>query len=122
MNVEVILILVVLTNLRLLGSSRLGASIRTVAVQGLLIGLLPLLAPDHGLLWHVLVLGIGSMALKGVVFPRLLLRALREADVSRHVEEREGRREREPPRAGERPAFGRRAFREDRRHGGPVDQ
>lgn len=86
MNVDVILILVVLTNLRLLGSSRLGASIRTVAVQGFLIGLLPLLAPDHGVLWHVLVLAIGSMALKGVVFPRLLLRALREADVRREVE------------------------------------
>jgi hydrogenase-4 component E len=80
------LILVVLTNLRLLGSSRLGASIRTVAVQGFLIGLLPLLAPDHGVLWHVLVLAIGSMALKGVVFPRLLLHALREADVRREVE------------------------------------
>lgn len=86
MNVDVILILVVLTNLRLLGSSRLGASIRTVAVQGFLIGLLPLLAPDHGVLWHVLVLAIGSMALKGVVFPKLLLRALREADVRREVE------------------------------------
>ncbi len=86
MNVDLILILVVLTNLRLLGSSRLGASIRTVAVQGFLIGLLPLLAPDHGVLWHVLVLSIGSVALKGVVFPRLLLRALREADVRREVE------------------------------------
>jgi hydrogenase-4 component E len=86
MNVDVILILVVLTNLRLLGSSRLGASIRTVAVQGFLIGVLPLLASDHGVLWHVLVLAIGSMALKGVVFPRLLLRALREADVRREVE------------------------------------
>ncbi len=87
MNVDVILILVVLTNLRLLGSSRLGASIRTVAVQGFLIGVLPLLAPDHGALWHVLVLAFGSMVLKGIVFPRLLLRALREADVRREVEQ-----------------------------------
>jgi len=86
MNVDVILILVVLTNLRLLGSSRLGASIRTVAVQGFLIGLLPLLAPNRDALWKILILSIGSMALKGVVFPRLLLRALREADVRREVE------------------------------------
>ena len=86
MNVDVILVFVVLTNLRLLGSSRLGASIRTVAVQGFLIGLLPLLAPDHGVLWQILVLAVGSMALKGVVFPRLLLRALREADIRREVE------------------------------------
>jgi len=85
-NVDVILILVVLTNLRLLGSSRLGASIRTVAVQGFLVGLLLLLAPGHGVLWQILVLAIGSMAVKGVVFPRLLLRALREADIRREVE------------------------------------
>jgi hydrogenase-4 component E len=86
MNIDVILILVVLTNLRLLGSSRLGASIRTVAVQGILVGLLLLLAPGHGVLWQILVLAIGSMALKGIVFPRLLLRALREADIRREVE------------------------------------
>ncbi len=69
MNIDVILILIVLTNLRLLGSSRLGASIRTVAVQGFLIGLLPLLTHDHRVLWQILILAIGSMALKGVVFP-----------------------------------------------------
>ena len=86
MNIDVILILIVLTNLRLLGSSRLGASIRTVAVQGFLIGLLPLLTHDHGVLWQILILAVGSMALKGVVFPWLLLRALREADVRREVE------------------------------------
>jgi hydrogenase-4 component E len=86
MNIDVVLILIVLTNLRLLGSSRLGASIRTVAVQGFLIGLLPLLAPNRDALWKILILSIGSMALKGVVFPRLLLRALREADVRREVE------------------------------------
>jgi hydrogenase-4 component E len=85
-NIDVILILVVLTNLRLLGSSRLGASIRTMAVQGILVGLLLLLAPRHGVLWQILVLAIGSMALKGIVFPRLLLRALREADIRREVE------------------------------------
>jgi hydrogenase-4 component E len=86
MNVDAILILVVLTNLRLLGSSRIGASIRTVAVQGFLLGLLPLFAHGHDAVWRISVLAVGSMALKGVVFPKLLLRALREADVRREVE------------------------------------
>ena len=39
--IDTLIALVVFTNLRLLGSSRLGASIRTVAVQGVLLGLLP---------------------------------------------------------------------------------
>lgn len=86
MNVDLILVLVVLTNLKLLASSRLGASIRMVAAQGVLLGLLPLLAHAHSLGLRVAALALGSIALKGVVFPWLLFRALREADVNREVE------------------------------------
>jgi len=80
------LILIVLTNLRLLGASRLGASIRTVAVQGVLLGLLTLLAHYAELTVPVVLVAVGGMVLKGVVFPWLLLRALREAEVDREVE------------------------------------
>ena len=86
MNVDLLLILVVLTNLRVLGSSRLGACIRTTAVQGVLLGLLPLLAHTPHLTIHTVLLAAGSMALKGVVFPWLLFRAIREADVQREIE------------------------------------
>ena len=86
MNVDVILILVILTNLRLLGASRLGASIRTVAVQGILLGALALVARQSDLTWRVWMVALGGMALKGGVFPWLLLRALREAQVQREVE------------------------------------
>jgi hydrogenase-4 component E len=79
-------VLVVLTNLKLLASSRLGASIRTVAVQGVLLGLLPVLGHLDALSTRVVILAVGSMALKGVVFPWLLFRALREADVDREVQ------------------------------------
>jgi len=85
-NVDLILVLVVLTNLKLLASSRLGASIRVVAAQGVVLGLLPMLAHAHALGLRVVVLALGSIALKGGVFPWLLFRALREADVSREVE------------------------------------
>jgi hypothetical protein len=44
LTTNLILVLVVLTNLKLLGSSRLGASIRVVAAQGVVLGLLPILA------------------------------------------------------------------------------
>jgi len=86
MKADLILILVVLTNLRLLGSSRLGASIRTMAVQGMLLGLLPVLAHAQFTPLRVAGLALGSMVLKGIVFPRLLFRALREAEVTREVE------------------------------------
>jgi hydrogenase-4 component E len=86
MGVELILVLVILTNLKLLGSSRLGASIRVAAVQGVLLGLLPLLVHAHAPNLRLVLLTLGTIFLKGVVFPRLLIRALREADVSREVE------------------------------------
>lgn len=86
MLMDFILILVLLTHLRLLASSRLGACIRITALQGILLSLLPLLTTEHA--WSVRVLGLalGSALLKGVLFPKLLFRTLREAEVSREVE------------------------------------
>lgn len=85
MSVDSILILVALTNLMLLAYSRLGASIRVTAAQGILLGLLPLVAAPHAG-WHAVLISVGSVVLKGVVFPKLMFRALREAEVQREVE------------------------------------
>ena len=84
--IDTLIALVVFTNLRLLGSSRLGASIRTVAVQGVLLGLLPILSHADRMSARILIVGCVGMALKGAVFPWLLLRALRGARVRREVE------------------------------------
>ena len=86
MMTDLILVLVMLTNLKLLASSELGASIRVVAAQGVMLGLLPVLAHAHELSLHFAALAAGTVALKGVVFPWLLFRALREAEVTREVE------------------------------------
>jgi len=86
MTTNLILVLVVLTNLKLLGSSRLGASIRVVAAQGMVLGLLPILAHLHEISLHFALLAAGTIALKGIVFPRLLFRAVREAEVAREIE------------------------------------
>lgn len=86
MLIDFLLILVLLTHLRLLASSRLGACIRTTALQGILLSLLPLLSPEHTLTARALALAAGSALLKGYLFPKLLFRALREAEVSREVE------------------------------------
>jgi hydrogenase-4 component E len=85
-NADLLLILVTLTNLKLLASSRLGAAIRTAALQGVLLGLLPVLAPGHPPTWRIAGMAIGSILLKGVAFPWLLFRALRQAEVTREVE------------------------------------
>ena len=85
-NTNIILVLVVLTNLKLLGSSRLGASIRVVAMQGVVLGLLPVLAHMNELSVRFAVLAAGTIALKGIVFPWFLFRAVREAEVTREIE------------------------------------
>ncbi len=84
--IDMVMILLILTNFLLLGSSRLGMCIHVVAVQGVLLGILPLVSnvPTHEP--HILITAIGAMILKGGVFPWLLFRTLRQADVRREVE------------------------------------
>jgi hydrogenase-4 component E len=84
--VQFIMIFVVLTNLTLLGSSRRRTCIQIVAAQGILLGALPLVLPHHGIDLSALVLSLASIVLKGVVFPRLLLRAERTAGVKREFQ------------------------------------
>ena len=83
---ELLLILVILTNLALLGGSRLNSLIRIAAGQGVLLGLFPLLACGGSLSPRLVILAVVAGTLKGVVFPILLGRALREADIRREVE------------------------------------
>ncbi len=84
--IEIILIFLILANLILLGASRLRNAIRIVAWQGLVLGLMPLLAHRDGLVWAAILLGAGSAGIKGFVFPALLNRALRETQASREIE------------------------------------
>lgn len=78
--------LVVLANLRLLGTSRLVACVRIVALQGILLGLLPLLSHAGDLTLRVVLQVAASTISKGVVFPWLLTRAVRGADVRRELD------------------------------------
>lgn len=86
MWIDAILTSLVLTNFLLLGSSRLGACIRFVAGQGVLLGALTLAAHDEALSLRPVILAAASAGLKGIAFPWLLLRALREANVRREIE------------------------------------
>src|SRR5512132_4650267 len=85
--VELVFILVVVIDLFLLASSRLGAAIRTVAIQGALLGSLPLLlVEERHSIGHVLVLAVGALAIKGFLIPWLMFRAIREASIRREME------------------------------------
>ena len=90
--IDPLLVVVVLTNLTLLGASRAGLCVRIAAVQGCAVGLLPWLFHLHGAggadlpSGHVVALTAAVLGLKGIVFPRLLKRTLRDADVRREEE------------------------------------
>jgi len=71
-------------NLLALGSSRLPAIIRTMAVQGVILGLLPLvIEPAFG--WLVALFAFMTVAVKGFVIPTLLRRAMRTANIEREI-------------------------------------
>jgi hydrogenase-4 component E len=83
--VDSLLIAAMVLNFVTLGASRLRAVISAAAVQGTLFGLLPVLVhPDAGL--HGAVLVVVAMAVKGLIIPWLLLRALRDVTLQREVE------------------------------------
>src|SRR5437867_10852098 len=83
---DTLMVLVVFTSLKLLGSSRLGSCIRTAAFQGVLLGFLPIFAHAGSLAPRLLLMSAAAIGLKGIVFPWLLFRALRGARVRREVE------------------------------------
>lgn len=84
-SIDVIMLVMIVSNLLLLGFSQLKSCIRTLACQGIALGTLPLLARPDGLTLWVVIQSVGTIGLKGVVFPRLLIGALQEADVRREV-------------------------------------
>jgi len=80
-----LLVLVLMLNLFALGSSRMRAVIRIVALQGTLLAIMPLLVHEHVDL-AALALSLVTVLLKGIVIPTMLLRALQEAQIKREVE------------------------------------
>ena len=72
-------------NLLALASSRLPSVIRAAAVQGMVLGILPLLL-ENEFHWVVVLVAVGTIVVKGFVVPNLLRRALRVANIDREVE------------------------------------
>ncbi len=86
---DLLLLLVVVTDLYIVASSRLTACIRATALQGVTLAALPVVLRLEGSstdVIHVLFMAAGLLVIKAIAIPALLSRALREANVQREVE------------------------------------
>lgn len=73
-------------NLLALGSSRLPSLIRAMSLQGVVLGVMPLVI-DHGTPdWRVVAVAFATMVGKGVIIPGLLRRAMRAANIDREIQ------------------------------------
>jgi hydrogenase-4 component E len=83
--VDPLLVIVLLLNFFLLGTSRLKAAVSSSALQGVVLGVLTVVVHEHiGL--EPLCIAAGAALIKGIVIPLLLMRALRDAAIRREIE------------------------------------
>ena len=82
----VVLVGLVLTTMALVGSARLAACVRFAALQGAMLGVLTILAHPGADLLRPALLAVANVGIKGFVFPWLLTRAMRDANVRREAE------------------------------------
>jgi hydrogenase-4 component E len=83
--IDPLLVVVLLLNFFMLGTSRLRAAISGSATQGVMLGILTILVHGHFSLQPVLI-AVGAVLLKAVVIPIIMLRAMREAAIRREIE------------------------------------
>ena len=72
-------------NLVALGTSRLPSLIRVAALQGMVLGIMPLVI-EHEWRVMVLVIAVATVIMKGIVIPSLLHRAMRTANIDRDLD------------------------------------
>jgi hydrogenase-4 component E len=88
-SADFLLLVVVALSLSIVATSRLTSCVRASALQGVALSLLPLALWGRALDRHVVpvaVMSLGALAVKAVVIPLLLSRAIREANVRREAE------------------------------------
>jgi hydrogenase-4 component E len=89
MIVDSALIVVVLLNLAMLGTSRLSGCITLFATQSVVLSVLPVLlelkdSAPPGV--HAAAIVIGTVGLKGILIPSILLRVLRSGEIHREIQ------------------------------------
>src|SRR6266567_3278939 len=83
--VDALLVLVLLLNFFVLGTSRLRAVINATALQGVLLGVLAVLA-HRQFTFQPLLIAVGAALIKGFAIPWLLSRAMRDVAIRHEVE------------------------------------
>ena len=80
-----VLVMILLINLFVLGSGRIRTIIYAVAMHGVILSLLPALL--HGNLGiREGIVSVAALLLKGVIIPRMLLRAMADLPIRREIE------------------------------------
>lgn len=79
-----LLVLCLLINFIVVGTSRLAFSVRAVAVQGVILGVLPALV--HPFSWHLVAIVVSIILVKGALIPIFIIRAVRKAEIQREFE------------------------------------
>jgi hydrogenase-4 component E len=88
-SADFLLLIVVTLSLSIVATSRLTSCVRASALQGVALSLLPLALWGQALDRHVVpvaLMSLGALAVKAVIIPLLLSRAIREANVRREAE------------------------------------
>jgi hydrogenase-4 component E len=83
--IDPLLIVALTLNFVALGVSRIRGIIQAVALQGMLLGVLPLFVPHSEIGLRVIVLVVVTIGLKGFVIPAFLVHAMREANIQHEV-------------------------------------
>jgi hydrogenase-4 component E len=83
---NILVVLLVLLNFRLLASSRMAACIQTVAAQAALLGATAIATNWPDVEWQLWLIVSASVAIKSMLLPWLLRRAVRESGASREIE------------------------------------
>lgn len=87
--IDSLLVVVMLFNLAMLGTSRLSGCIRLFAAQSIVLSVIPvLLELRQSALpgFHAVAIAFGAIALKGILVPSILLRVLRSGEIHREVQ------------------------------------
>lgn len=81
--IDTFMILLILSNVILLGSSRLGLGVRLISAQGVFVGVLPVLAGAEAALRSAVPIALATIGVKSVLFPWLMDRIMRDMPVRR---------------------------------------
>jgi hydrogenase-4 component E len=85
MSPDFLIALTLISNFMLVATSRVNKAIQIVVIQGVLLGLIPL-AMGLGKYFHILLVVLAALVVKGWLIPYLLRRAIREVHIQREVD------------------------------------